>query len=183
MIAIDEYVNFLIKHKINPKQLLLLYLLYERKHDLIKNFKLAFPIKDGTMIPLEDITDLVNKKFLIKVGSKYKLGDLFLSIFVNPERAVDEVYNLYPPFTVSDKGVNIPLCSMDRNVFKKIYIIKIQGSVVEHQKVLEDIKYGVKNDLLRIGINKFLTSEHWKSIRKHRLTRTTTKNIQIDKNF
>lgn len=183
MILIREYVDFLTKNKITQSQFLLLFLLYKRESDLIKKFKTTFPIKDGTMIPLKEIEDLVAREFLIKVNNKFRLGNKFLEIFVTPEVAVDEVFELYPAFMTSEKGVNIPLISMDKLVFQRIYIVKIQGSVKEHREVLKDIKYGVENDLLRIGINKFLTSELWKSIRKRRLTQTTSQPMPIDKNF
>src|SRR5690606_6633108 len=91
-----------------------------------------------------------------------------LNVFVNERQATDEVYDAYPVFVLSDKGVNIPLKTMDKEIFKKIYIGKIQGSVREHNEVLKDIAYGIEHDMLKMGINKFLVAEHWKSLRKLR---------------
>lgn len=168
MIAVDEYINFLTKYELSPEQYLLLVLLKDGRGDLIQKYKQSFPLKEGTMIPREQIKDLMDKGFLIKSDKKFKLSSKLLEIFVTPEKAVDEIYEIYPAFIESDKNVSIPLNSMDRNIFKEIYIPKIKGSYMEHIEVLKDIQYGIDNNLIKIGINKFLTSEQWKSFRKLR---------------
>lgn len=168
MIATDEYVNFLTKYELLPEQYLLLHLLKDGRGDLIQKYKQTFPLEEGTMIPRHLIKDLVDKGFLIKSEKRFKLSTKLLEIFVTPEKAVDEIYELYPSFINSDKGVSIPLTSMDKNIFKELYIPKIKGSYIEHIEVLKDIQYAIDNDLIKIGINKFLVSEQWKSFRKLR---------------
>lgn len=184
MILTSNYVNFLIKHNLTQEQYLLLHLLYYREFNLMSKYKKAFPLKEGSMIPKLQIKDLVTREFLVQTTNKgYKLGKAFIEIFVTPEVAVDEIYNLYPAFIKSSLNVDIPLTSMDKNVFKNIYISKIFGNVDEHKEVLKDIQYGIDNNLIKIGINKFLTSDQWKSFRKRRLTETTTKPPLINDNF
>lgn len=184
MILLPNYVNYLIEHNLTQDQYLLLHILYYREFNILKKFKKAFPLEEGTMIPRLQIKDLVNRGFLVKTSTKgFKLGEKFIEIFVTPEVAVDEVYDLYPAFIKSDLGVDIPLKSMDKNLFKNIYIPKIYGNVKEHKEVLKDIQYGIEHNLIRIGINKFLTSEQWKSFRTRRLTPHTTQIPKNDENF
>ncbi len=183
MILIDEYINFLIKNKLTPTQYLLLHLLYNNRVDLIKDYKAAFPLEEGSMIPKLEIKDLVDKGFLIKENKNYKLGKTLTEIFVTPIVAVDEIYDIYPAFVTSDQGVSIPLNSMDRQVFKELYIPKIMGSIREHKEVMKDIDYAVNNNLIKVGINKFVTSQQWKGFRKLRKSQTTTTPSIQDKNF
>lgn len=180
MILIDQYIDFLIDNNINPEQYLLLHCIKDERRDLIERYKNAFPTDEGSMINKTMIIDLVDKGFLVKSGKGFKLGDKLLEIFVTPEVAVDEIYNIYPPFINSDNGVSIPLISMDKRIFKELYIPKICGNVYEHKEVLKDIQYGIDNNLLRMGINKFLTSEQWKSLRKLRQQTNPTQNKAID---
>jgi len=183
MILSEEYVNFLVKYDLTQEQLLLLILLYENKIDLIRKYKKAFPNDSGKMISNYLINKLIKKGFLVDVKGGYNLGQKFLQIYVTPDKAVDEIYNVYPSFLIKDNGNHIPLITMDKRIFKELYIPKILGSIKEHQKVIEDIKYGVDNDLIKIGINKFLTSEQWKILRKLRQPAPNTINTTHDEDF
>lgn len=176
MILVDEYVNFIVDNKLNEKQFLVLVLLREQRRDLILKYKEAFPTEDGTMIGIPLIEDLVKKGFLIFKDKQYVLSSKFLEIYVTPEVAVDDIYDLYPAFIENAQGVSIPLNSMDKNIFKEIYIPKIMGSVAEHREILKDIKYGIDAGLIKVGISKFLTSEGWKSLRKLRKPGNRTNN-------
>lgn len=180
MILIEPYLDFLIEHDLTQDQFLLLQLLYEARPDLIKRYKKKFPNEDGTMISSYLLKDLIKKEFLIIKDKRYRLGTKFLDIYVTPERATNEIYSIYPAFIVKDNGVQIPLTSMDRNIFKKIYISKIQCSLQEHREVIKDIKYGVQSNKIKIGLNKFLTSEQWKVFRKERAIKQVN---NIDKDF
>jgi len=168
MVILDEYVEFLIKHDLTQDQLLFLLLLYYNRVDLIKKYKQTFPNDEGTMISKYLINKLEEKGFIRRSEEGLFLEEKFTNVFVNERESVNEIYDLYPAFALSDKGVNIPLKSMDKRIFGEIYIGKIQGSSKEHKEVIKDITYGIDNDLLRMGINKFLVSEHWKSIRTER---------------
>lgn len=184
MILLPNYVDFLIEHNLNQEQYLLLHLLYYREFNLIKKYKEKFPKNTNQLLSKEHIEDLLNRKYLIKVKNKgYVLGTKFTDIFVTPELAVDEIYEVYPAFIKSDLGVDIPLTSMDKNIFKNIYIAKIFGNVKEHKEIIQDIIFAKENNLIKIGINKFLTSEQWKSFRKQRLTLPSTRPTLDTDNF
>lgn len=170
MILVKPYVDFLIEHDLTQEQVLFLELIYRKELALIKKYKQHFPNDTNSMISPYLIEKLIKKEFLIKTDTGYMLGDKYLDIYVTADIAVDEVYDLYPTYIMSDKGVEIPLIAMDRKVFREIYIPKIMGNLKEHREVLKDIKYGVDNDLIKIGINKFVTSEFWKALRKRRIS-------------
>ena len=57
------------------------------------------------------------------------------------------------------------------------------GNVNEHKEVLKDIQYAVDNNLIKVGINKFVTSGQWRGFRELRESQTTTQPTQIDNDF
>lgn len=168
MILVEPYVKFLVKHDLTQEQLLFLLLVYTKRIDLIELYKKKFS-DNNQMISNYLINDLIEKDFLIVTHSGYKLGIPFLDIFVDADIAVDELYKYYPDFYINNNGVSIPLLGWDRNICKNIYIPKIMGNLKEHREILKDIEFGIKHKLLNIGINKFITSEFWKVLRKKRL--------------
>jgi hypothetical protein len=129
----------------------------------------------------QNVKDLENRQYLerTETGTGFKLGEKFLNCFVDKYTATDEIYANYPVF-MEQNGVSIPLLTMDRNVFAEIYIKKLNGSIKEHQEIVLDVKFGVKEDLLKLGVGKFLSSEYWRAIRPLRLKEIKEKNINID---
>lgn len=123
--------------------------------------------------------DLLREKGFLKYNSRneYVIADKFLNLFIDKHSATDEIFAEYPAFT-NTMGVDIPLTTMDRNVFANMYISAIQGNLEEHREVLKDIVYAKEQKLLSFGIEKFVTSRVWLKIRERRLAniiKTTTK--------
>lgn len=169
MILEDSYIGFLIQNKLTQSQYLLLHLVYKQRPDLIKAYKETFPSGDTTMIGQYYIDDLFRREFLIKKqDGTIELGEAFLSIFINKHTASEEIFNLYPTHWIKD-GVSIPLSAMDRNVFANLYDIAIQSSILEHIEVVKDIKFAIQENLLNIGLDKFVKSKYWQMIRPKRL--------------
>ncbi len=170
MIAEDAYVNFLIKYDLTQSQVLLLHLLYKKRVDLIRRYKEVFPNDDGTMIGEVFVNDLIKKGFLVKnpETESIKLGTKFYEAFIDKDEACEHVFSIYPTHINKD-GVELPLSAMDRNVFANLYDIYIKSSVDEHLEVIKDIEYAKQNNLLNIGIEKFLKSKYWLVLRPKRL--------------
>lgn len=169
MIAEDAYVDFLIEHNLTQSQYLLLHLVYKGRHDLIKRYKDKFPSGDTTMIGEYMTDDLFKRDFLSRTSSgKVVIGKVFLGIFLNKHTATDEIFDIYPTHFVKD-GTHIPLSAMDRNVFANLYDKAILSSMLEHLEVVKDIKFGLEQGLLNIGLDKFLKSKYWLTLRPKRL--------------
>jgi hypothetical protein len=169
MIVEDSYVSFLIEHDITQAQFLLLYLIYKNRPDLIRKYKEKFPSDDGTMIGQYYTDDLIKKGLLIKSKEdKITLSTKFLSIFINKHEACEQIFSVYPTHYNKD-GMDIPLTAMDRNIFANLYDTYIQSSILEHLEVIKDIQYAKENNILNIGIEKFLKSKYWLIIRPKRL--------------
>ena len=169
MIQEDSYVKFLVEHGLTQNQYLLLHLVYKERPDLIREYKQAFPSDDNTMIGQYFIEDLFKKGFLEKKGDgTIIVSTKFLEAFINKHTASDEIFEIYPTHWIKD-GISIPLSAMDRNVFANLYDKAILSSILEHIEVVKDIKFAIQENLLNIGIDKFVKSKYWLIIRPKRL--------------
>jgi len=180
-INLEEYVQFICKHRITQRQYLFLILVYHKRFDLVAEYKKVFPIIEQKgydqqrMLDEDEKDELIKKGFLvIKKDSKelnpYIIGDKFAELFVDSLVAIEELYFNYPKF--SHKG-NFPLLTMSIEEAEIKYINRIGGSRIEHKEILKDIEYGVINNLLDIGVQKFIDSEFWNSLRTLRLQEST----------
>lgn len=184
MILLDKFIMFLRETKLTEKQVILLFLIYEKRKDLNAMYKATFGIKDN-IISDED-KEIFKKLGFIVLGSnkKWTLSDKFLSMFVDKHKATEEIFFDYP-VTLEKDGVLIPLKAMDRNIFANLYQAAIMGSYEEHKEVMLDLKFGINNKMINIGIEKFLKSKYWLTLRKLRLenkVRVET-HTELDNNF
>lgn len=168
MLLEEPYINFLIKHNLTQSQFLMLYLIHKNRADLMQKYAEKFPTDDNTLIGEYLIQDLINKEFIIEEGGKYKIGNKFKEIFVDRWIATEEIYTIYPKY-FHKTGIDYPLEIMDRGVFSRIYDEAILSSVEEHEKIKQDIQYGIKHNLINISLEKFVKSQYWKSLRSHRI--------------
>lgn len=185
---VEKYVDFIIKNKLTQAQFLYLYLLRRKSFDVIKKYKEAFPTPDGSMIGKDNRQDLINKGFIEKIGegemvSDYRITDKFNHLFLkNHFVAADEIWSLYPAFTRIN-GNNIPLLNMDKYAFSNMYAERIDYSVHEHLQVVQDIKFGRENNLIKSNIENFTRSESWSKIREIRLGQVKVEEQREDLSF
>jgi hypothetical protein len=173
MINEDKYIKFITENKLTQPQFLLLHLVYRNRWDLIKLYREIFPTGDGTIIGKSATEDLLERGLLkyTKDTSNtlhIQVGDVFKKAYTNDVFVAEDIYEAYPSFYEDNDGVKYPLKAYDRMSFAKIYLDKINYSQEEHEEILEDIKYGKENSLIKIKIGNFLVSEFWKDLRKLR---------------
>lgn len=174
MINEERYLDFIIDNKLTQQQFLLLHLLFKKRWDLIKRYKEVFPTNDGSIIGKDMTQDLIDKGFMAhtidsKGGIHIKLSKEFIASYTNDAYIADDVYSTYPSFYEDEQGIKYPLTNYDRMSFAKIYQSKINYSQKEHEEILKDIEFGKENNLIKIKIGNFLTSEYWKNLRVLRL--------------
>jgi hypothetical protein len=167
MIIEDKYVNALIKHKLTQAQLLMLILIYKKRYDLVVSYKENYDIENAVLNSYFT-NDLIDRGFLIEKNKSFKVGKEFYKILIeNTSLIVDELFDVYPDF-VSINGNNIPLKAVSRRIVQDIYLELICFSVEEHIEIIEDIKYGVEQNIINIKIDKFIESKTYLTIRKNR---------------
>jgi len=170
MINVEKYLNFLIENKLTQSQFLLLHLVYTKDYDSMELYKKTFPTGDGTIIGRQATDILLERGLLLNNKGKPEVSEYFKSFYTDDIKVVEEIFNEYPDFVMKENGVKVPLTASDRTLFRRVYLDKILHSNEEHKDIILDIKYGKKNNLIKIGLDKFLHSEYWKVLRKQRLS-------------
>lgn len=186
---VERYVDFIIKNNLTQPQFLMLYLIYKKKYDCINNYKQAVPTEDGSMIGAKAKQDLIDRGFIKKINDEgkadsYMITEKFHKLFIKDQfAAADEFWDMYPGF-VKIQGTNTPLTNMDRYAFANLYAIRIDYNVDEHIEVMKDLEFGVRNELIRTSIDKFVRSEGWRKIREIRLNKAKIQEVnQLSDDF
>lgn len=183
-IEIERYVKFITKHKLTQAQMLFLYLLHRKRYDLLKEYMSTFPSEDGTAIGKHSRDELLERGFIIKINEResatsYQIGNSFKSIFIDKFEAAKEIKELYPAFAINN-GKTYPLVLVDVYEIANIYGERIGYEIAEHEEVKKDLKYGLDNNLIKCGVDKFIRSEFWKPLRA--LREQTAVIIETDEN-
>lgn len=173
MIDVDRYIPFLKKHKLNQPQFLLMYLLHLQRFDLIEEYKQMFPTEDGSSIGTHSFNDLLTRGFIERTGEtntaiSYRLTDKFIHIFIDKFECSEQLWKAYPSFIIRE-GKRYTLKLTDEDELRELYAKKINYSREEHDRVMEDLKYAVENNLIVGTIRNFVLSRQWNSIREERL--------------
>ena len=171
MINHKEYLDFLFKTGLTQAQFLLIYLVYKKDQKAIEKYKIRFPSDDGTMVGKSLTQQLIDEDWLyVTEGRTLVASNKFRKLFLaEADNAyLKELIEIYPAFYDKD-GINIPLVTIDLYKYTEKYFKAILESFKEHNTVLKDLKWGVKHNYIRFGINKFIDAEMWTSLRKLRL--------------
>lgn len=183
----DRIIDYCIEHKITVEQYMVLHLLFCKKISTIKLYANTFPYKKGKFLSIKERDDLIDRNFLIKETVGYSIGEKFKVIYADKFNAGNELWCLYPGFVRKKDGTMIPLTSMSKQIFRVAYWDAINGDRVEHDAIMEDVKYGIKHNLLNFGIKKFLEAEYWTKLRNLRLNKDNKLDnlttIQTDDDF
>lgn len=185
--SVERYIDFITKNKLTQEQFLFLYLIKRKKGTAMRQYMETFPHADGSMIGQFLKKDLIIRGFVKKIGNgenfnDYETTEQYNLIFVkDPFEAAMQIWKLYPGF-VKIEGRDIPLTNMDKYQFTNKYCEMISHDLVEHLQVVEDVKFGAENGLIRVTIEKFIHSAGWEKIREVRLEREK-KSKTVEENF
>lgn len=186
MIHLYEYVYFLTETRITQQQLLFLMFLYKKDQEAEEMYKKAFPVDDGTLIGQMWIKDLERHNYIKIVDNKYEVTEKFRKYFINKAKAYDELVNAYPAFFTNENNVKIPLVTGDRYEYMSKYGIAIADSDTYHLKVLNLLNYGIKNNLIKMGLSKFIDSQYWiqiEKVKKEQDNNFNNSNFDFEKDF
>lgn len=175
MIDLERYMKFLEDHRITQRQFLLLYCLYKQRIDIIKRYKTLFPAEEGQgMVGAIEFNELLTNGMIERTGDtagtkSFRVTKKFLLIFVDKHEAIEQLLDAYPKFyTNPTTMIRYPLTTTDEDELKELYARKIKESAQEHLEVMKDVEYAKQNNLITMGILKFIGSKQWLAIRELR---------------
>lgn len=179
MIILEHYLTVLEDLKITQREFLVLLCIHEKDLDSIIRYKKLFQLgKDNSLLMSEEIKSLVDRKLLSVLDNKgimssYKVSNNFIKYF-QKNKIIDEFFSTYPAY-LKTANKNYPLKGVDKDEIGNLYYKKIKKSIFEHLEILEDLQYGLKNNLILVKIDNFVKSEGWLDIRKERTNNNTSK--------
>ena len=120
----------------------------------------------------DELRDLEDRGYVINMNKDndtytdmYIVTDKFIdSIYKDDELKWQELLDTYPVWLHID-GKRVPAQGADLDQLKVIYFAKVGKSVAKHKEVIELIAYGVENDLINMGIAKFIKGEQWRPLK------------------
>jgi hypothetical protein len=189
----DDYVAFLIKHKLSTNQFLLLHLLNSesmfKSNDKLRfktigniyKWSAAAKTLKGAGWSETEIQDLIDKEYLWgmksvqKIDGKdvltYSIDQLILTqkfsdiMFINASFAFDEILEIYPD-TMDIQGQTVFTKSGDLDKLREKYVKLIKNSIIKHEEIKAIIQFGVDKGLCKYKLDNFLNEAIINSIRK-----------------
>jgi hypothetical protein len=91
--------------------------------------------------------------------------EILNKLFESPDFFKDSLLSVYPKFGTI-KGKFYPLITGDLDKLFEDYAKKIGYSIDTHKEVLEIVQWAKDKELLNIGIEKFILSYYWESLKE-----------------
>lgn len=181
-LSLQEEINICIDSNLTPTELFILRLLFlaqDGDSSYISNY--LSNIQNGKQLILTVLNSLKQKGIILSGFNIPKEGELlrFTEIpihknlvkkYIRESNQIGkELFDTYPPFiNINGKMVSIKnftkanLFSLDD--FCLFYSKQIKSSGVTHDRVMEALKFGIENDLIRYSILEFIASQKYLEI-------------------
>lgn len=179
---IDEklYVDLLCQLKISANQFLLCHLLHLDERDIRNGFDrtaASLIYKHGEhnqRWSKAEITDLIEKQYLIDKSRKNKIEDpallevtdKFKSMVYEREDRFQEIWELYPfsiPNFTHPSLPRIKLKICDKDAMSELYN-KAVTTKASHLVVLETLRWAVENNQINFNLENFVKSRAWEGL-------------------
>jgi hypothetical protein len=194
LFTVKQDLDLCVEFKVTPRQLMFIKMLvrdpkldsgeWNKQSYMMTN---KFKQELGGMTPTE-LADLLAREIIIDYNS---LGQTFYDSYeINPKWAakfelkvfplVNALFDAYPYFLYME-GKRYVAKSISPAEIAEEYLLAINNDVREHERVLDDVKWAMKNNALATGLKKFVGSKYWLAIRELRSTGTQniTSNVII----
>jgi len=179
LINIKKVTDICVKLRIDIEEFYFLYLVSIKDHILMKYY-----VKNINGFTVDFIENLEKKGLLLDTNaysksSDYKEGKkviVLATLYTTPTfddaieeeesiagvaDAYDELLDAYPYEIVGSNGVNYPARTGATEKNSALYIKHILKNPADHDKIVEAVKYGKENNLIKWGIEKFIENKYW----------------------
>ena len=194
--TVEDDLELCIKLKVSPKQLMYLKMLMPDSSYLdselrVRNYEwcLKFQGELKGLSP-DELADLISRDFLIDLNDADKYQHDYFKLTDKASLELRryfysmawELHEEYPDFLSrkNDNGNPLAAKTCTENEIIKDYIRAINNDQEEHKRVLEDVRWAKKNNMILMGLKKFVGSRHWNAIREYRKTKSKpTSNVKL----
>jgi hypothetical protein len=178
LINIKKITEICVKLRIDIEEFYFLYLVSAKDYTTMKYY-----VKHINGFTVEFIDNLQKKGLLLDTNaysksSDYRNGNKIVkltTLFSTPvfddmlEEDIDiastniyeEMRNVYPYEIIGSNGINYPARTGTYEKNSSLYIKHILKNPDDHNKIIEAIKYGKENGLIKWGLEKFIENEYW----------------------
>jgi len=178
LLKIDsETVDFVCKHKITFNQLAICLFVLRKdvtsiikiKHNVGYIGDCLIPLTGETATHIQEMDDLVNRKFLIRklydknepyAFDTFDLNPGFKKEFRTPEEIGEEFFNSYPK-TIIVNGVELSARTCDFQEMIAAYFHAIKGGIRLHENIVNLLKE--KGGYATVGIMKYIGGRVWET--------------------
>lgn len=169
-----DFVDLLCKLRISPNQFLICMLVHEK--DVAATIK-YYEENNLNRFSSKDVQELVSRGFLIRITKdehyynldQFIVTDMFAGEFlIDNDEAGEELWNAYPNWMTFNNTKKTSAKSCDKDDLIEKYGKKIKSSKKRHQDVMSILKQYVEatNGNPAMGIEKFVSSEHWTALKE-----------------
>lgn len=170
-------VQLLTDMSLTGNQYVFLVCVYHNDAVLLSEHKTA--IAPLPLITSDEVKDLQRRRFIEKGEIGWKAGPTLVDMLEDKDvyEMYNEFFNTYPSF-VKIEGRSMPLKIVDQ---KKMGIMYGDLLMKEnHADLMADLEYGIENNLIVMKIDKYITSQFYKELRKQRIENAPTLNANKD---
>lgn len=158
---IKHLLTFLNKEGVTLKGFITTYLIYKNDDELLYSF-----IMHDKAMTEEAFAKLVNKGWLKKSKypsnlkeDEYEIGEHFKRIILKLNDNAEKLWEEYPAFMYIN-GNKVPCKTMDKEVFKQLFIDKNLGYPKKFEGILQAVET-MKQEEIQMKIETFIRSEQW----------------------
>ena len=162
-----QWVDFMCKHSMTPTQFLFLYIIYENDYPALYKY-----VQENGGFDMSELNDLEERGYMVNdnpnlassLADCYTVTNKFIKELYNTDvnTAYEEFFEAYPVQIYVDgrrlPGRNATLKT--RTYYKK----KIATKRALHKKVMNCLDYAKRNNLVTMGMEKWIETEQYRSI-------------------
>lgn len=177
IIDLERWVEFLHKTKLTPSQYAFLAIMHE------KQFKLIYKLKESNdkVVTKQEVQDLVDQGYIynwndegVYALDQFEMTPEGIELFEkNCEWVCAEAFIKAYPRWLFIQGKQVPARSCNLEQLEREYYQKVVKRG-DHQRVMDQLLWAVKNHKISMGIEKWFLSRQWEAIEE---MRDTTSNV------
>jgi hypothetical protein len=192
LFTVKQDLELCKKFKLNPRQLMFMKILVPNrtvsaKEASLESYALSLQFEQEIKCNFQEIADLVDRGLVIDRSNGKPASFDYYDIhpqFVNKfELAIygmpQQLFDAYPKFFLGKEGQRFVGRSAGPEEIALSYLKAIGNNEVEHQRVLEDVAWAVKNSAINVGLDKFVKTRNWEAIREVRLKAKPVSEVKI----